>query len=1067
MKMPNARIPLTLLSALFPTLPITALAADYYNLDLSSPTGENRTLLPGDTVAHTGNGTAVTISGVNNALSGSGISVRSGVADIGSGALGVTVDSGGSLGLSDSHVSALGASQAQALTVRDAGSKAVLDNTTLETEGVLSHALQASNGARVEITGGSVITRGERSEGLYATGQGSSMDAGDLHINVLGHGSVAVHAEDGANITLDRARIESSDTSARWGGKGIVATRGSVTATHSHIVSSAGAGIDVSGGSVRFSDGTVDAHTDAVYLTTPSYPGGTLPPLSSVELRDVRLRSATAFGLNANSDNTRATLERVAILAEGNNVAGIWIPGANSVVDTKDSSIETSGRNSVGVSNRASVFTQDGGSITTRGTNAHGLYTSFYDPDGNSSSATSRVRNVAIETFGELAAGVISRASGAKTVLQDSSVITHGKGAYGLLANSARLELDGTRVRTFGASAPGLRMGNRGAAVTLDRVDLRTSGTDSVGIMAYASEAGVDNRLDIRDSHIETADGAAIAVNGSGFTAEVADSTIIGKSATGDGMLLNVKDMGATAARDVQLNAQRSRLEGDVLLDSGSAGIALRDHSLLTGALLDNAGRTLDRMSLDDSSLWRMRENSRVARLDNGGMVSFVTPDSAFKVLDVSGNLSGGGLFEMRTDLGAGQGDLLRIGGTVEGRHRLLVSNSGAEPPIDGGSLKIVQSEGGPGTFELANRDQVVDAGTYRYSLKSNDTAGGRPGDWSLFNTSRQPPTPDPDPIPEPAPGPVAPPATESLSTAANAAINTSAASTVQAIWQAEQASLVRRLGELRQGKDQGGVWIRGFGERQRLDNRGGRGFEQTVNGLQVGIDRVLAVDGGRWYLGGMTGTGSVDRRFPSDGKGSADGYHFGAYATRLDDSGWYVDSTIKASRIQQDFKVVATDGQPVKARTHQTAIGLSLEAGRQIALGQGWFVEPQVGASMIHASGAHYHASNGLRVDAGSGDSTQLRIGSRFGRRYDLPGGGAVQPYVKLGQVQEFDGKSTVRTNGIATRTDLSGGRTELGLGVAASLGNRHQLYADYEYANGSRQEKPWAVSAGYRYSW
>ncbi|BBN53710.1 hypothetical protein TRE132_18350 [Pseudomonas chlororaphis subsp. aurantiaca] len=95
------------------------------------------------------------------------------------------------------------------------------------------------------------------------------------------------------------------------------------------------------------------------------------------------------------------------------------------------------------------------------------------------------------------------------------------------------------------------------------------------------------------------------------------------------------------------------------------------------------------------------------------------------------------------------------------------------------------------------------------------------------------------------------------------------------------------------------------------------------------------------------------------------------------------------------------------------------------------------------------------------------LRVGSLLDRRYALPGGSAVQPYLKLGHTQEFDGKSTVRTNGIATRTGLSGGRNELGLGIAASLGTQYRLYADYEYVSGSTLDKPWSVSMGYRYTW
>ncbi|OLF55319.1 autotransporter outer membrane beta-barrel domain-containing protein [Pseudomonas chlororaphis] len=1045
---------------------------------MSTAEGENRKLLPGDTVTHTGPGAAITISGNNNALSGQGVAVQSGVPGTGSNIQGIKVQAGGSLDLSDGSINTLGEHTAQALVVNGAGSQAVLNDMTLKTEGAGSYAVHASGGGRVEITGGSVDTQGNSAYGLFATGNGTTISASNVLITTLGRESSGVRVEDGAHIVLDRAKLNTQDTSTQWGSKGLSVQRASATATNSNIVSAGGMGIYLSGGSVSFTNGSVDAYRDGVYLATPSYSNGATPPTSSIELRDAVVRSRMGFGLNINSHDARATLERVTIGTNGDYGSGIWLPSSNSQVTARDSRIETEGRSSLGVDNRAGTFTMDGGSITTHGASAHGLYASFQSYDGKSSGAANTVRNVAIETFGNNAAGVVSRTSGASTVLEGGSVTTHGENAYAMLANAASLKVTGTRVRTHGDFAPGLRMGNRGAAASLDGVDLQTSGKEAVGIMAYSSESGLDNTLAIRNSLIATEDGHAIEVAGSGFIAELNDSTVIGRSRTGDGVLLHVGDLNSIAARDVQLNAQRSRLEGDVLLDSGSASLNLRDHSQLIGTLRDNAGRTVDNLSIDDSSAWHMRGDSKVAQLDNAGTLSFVTPDSAFKVLDVSGNLSGGGLFEMRTDLGAGQGDRLRVAGTVEGTHRVLVRNSGAEPKTGGETLNIIQTGGGPGSFVLANRNQVIDAGTYRYELKK-DPQGQRKSssDWSLVNTHRLEPKPEPETTPKPDPEikpepptkpQIIPPATaHDLSTTANAAIDTSAASTVQAIWHAEKGTLVKRLGELRQGQDKGGVWTRGFGERQKLDNHGGRAFEQTVSGLQVGIDKALPVENGRWYVGVMSGISTADRRFAGEGKGNADSYQLGGYATWLGDNGWYLDSVLKANRVQQDFKVVATDGQSVKAKSHQHALGLSLEAGRQMPLGAGWFVEPQVELSTVHVGGTRYHASNGLQVDAGSDDSTQLRVGSRLGQRYELSGGGIVQPYIKLGRAQELDGKSSVRTNGIATRTDLSGGRTELGLGVSASLNNSHQLYADYEHASGSRLDRPWAVSAGYRYSW
>lgn len=1064
MKLQPTPISIAILMVLFPVIPLATAATAYPGIDLSTPDGETRVLMPGDTVTHADAGTAVNIRGANNALSGDGVSIQSGIAGTSVSTQGITVSAGGTLALSDSNITALGSLDASALVVRDAGSTATLNDTRIKTEGRYSHGVHAIDGGRIEMTGGAVSTQGDEAHGLNAAGTDAMITAHKTQITVLGEGASAVHAADGASVVLDRARLDAAATTNR-GGKGISVDRGTVTATNTDIVSVRGTGIHASGGSVSFSNGTIDAYLDGVYLTRA---GGAVFTPSEADLRDVVVHSETGSGIDASADGVHARLERVQISSNGSSVAGIRVP-SESVVAAKDVSIKMTGENGVGVDNRAGTVTLDGGSITTRGAHGHGIYVSeLYS--GSGSSATTTARDVAIETFGNAAIGVVSRLSGSSVVLEGGSVTTHGDTAYGLLANGARLEATGTIVRTVGDYSHGLMMGNQGAQASLDGVDIRTGGTGANGILAYSNTSGVDNTISIRNSHIEAANGNGISVEGSGLTANLADTTIIGRSRDGDGALLYVDERrpsspagDVVAAGHVQINAQRSYLEGDVLLDSGSASLTLRDHSLLTGALRTNAGRTVDTLSIDGSSTWRMRGNSAVARLDNAGTVSFATPGSAFKVLDVTGNLSGGGLFEMRTDLGAGQGDLLRIGGTVSGNHRVLVANSGAEPLAGGGSLKIIQSEGGPGSFVLANRDQLVDAGTYRYALKSSDTVGGRATDWSLVNSGDL----SPEAVAPPDLSQIAPPGPDDLSTAANAAINTSSASTAHAIWYAEKGTLAKRLGELRQGKNEGGIWVRGFGERQKLDNRGGRSFAQTVGGLEVGADKSLAVEGGRWYVGGMTGYSSTDRRFRDEGTGGADSYHLGGYATWLADAGWYVDGVFKANSIQQNFAVVATDGQSVKADSHQNAIGVSVEAGRQIPFGVGWFVEPQVELSLLRASGASYRASNGLQVDAGSGNSMRLRVGSLLGRRIALANGNAVQPYVKLSLSQELDGRSTVRTNGVATRTDLSGSLAELGVGVAASLGTNHHLYADYGYASGARLDKPWAVSMGYRYSW
>ena len=146
-----------------------------------------------------------------------------------------------------------------------------------------------------------------------------------------------------------------------------------------------------------------------------------------------------------------------------------------------------------------------------------------------------------------------------------------------------------------------------------------------------------------------------------------------------------------------RLDAVRSNLFGDVLVDGGSLQLSLADHSSLDGAIKGGSRDT--QLSLDDSSVWTLRGDSQLTRLANNGVVEFADPGlaGAFKQLQVSGDLEGDGHYIMNTDLGLQQGDRLIVGGQVTGNNDILVRNSGSEPGAEGQSLTLVQSAGGPG----------------------------------------------------------------------------------------------------------------------------------------------------------------------------------------------------------------------------------------------------------------------------------------------------------------------------------------------------------------------------------
>lgn len=274
-----------------------------------------------------------------------------------------------------------------------------------------------------------------------------------------------------------------------------------------------------------------------------------------------------------------------------------------------------------------------------------------------------------------------------------------------------------------------------------------------------------------------------------------------------------------------------------------------------------------------------MTGDSQLGRLSlDNGQVSFV--GQPFSTLTVDGDLTGNGSFLMRTDLAALQGDLLKVGGQVGGDHTLVVEDSGNDPVIANGELMLVDGNGGAGRFGLYGGH--VDAGAFRYTLQQQGD------DWFLVNTAGVPGADSPGP--------------EHLSAGANAAIASQTAAAT--LWAAQMDTLVKRFGELRLGKDDGGVWTRAVGSRFNIAEHSSRAFSQNNTGVEIGADKAIALATGKVYVGGMLGTAQSSLNFGDGASGKIDSKMVGAYATYLDDNGVYVNGVLKYARLDNDLKL-------------------------------------------------------------------------------------------------------------------------------------------------------------------
>ncbi|WP_165939590.1 autotransporter outer membrane beta-barrel domain-containing protein [Pseudomonas vancouverensis] len=725
-----------------------------------------------------------------------------------------------------------------------------------------------------------------------------------------------------------------------------------------------------------------------------------------------------------------------AVHTEGASATGLQ-GSASSGVDTtmtvQRSSVVTDGQSAVGadfygISTARQALTMDQSSITTHGYSAHGLQVQGgAASSGDPIVAGVQLKDSSIEVFGDNASGARVLGTGASVALQDSDIAVHGTGAGIALETGGTVTVDG------------------GSIVAQNN-----------GVTFRGTAASQTNTLAVQNSRLANTDGIALTVTGKGaanmtFTNSRIDS--------GAGGLLDASGGSQTM---FALN-DHSQATGDVAV----AGDTQVDMALDNGSQWQGAGNGINNLSLTQGSTWHMTGDSSVNNLSlSASTVQFEhTPGGDFKTLTVDGDLTGNGNFAMNTDLSTQQGDLLRVNGQTSGSHTLLIADSGVEPSAGGQQLMVVNGHGGDGAFAL--QGEHVDVGAFRYDLKKSAD------NWYLVNSAVVDPTLPVDPGTPTEPGnpgspgnpPVIDPNPGNLSNGANAAV--AAQSAAASLWNAQMNALVKRLGDLRMGKDDGGVWARGIGKSYKVDGGSSRGYDQNVTGLEIGADKAIPVQGGKVYLGAMVGSAHSDLDFGAGSSGDVDSKMGGVYATWIDDSGLYLDSVLKYSHFDNDIKSVTNVGEAVKGSDSTHGLGMDVEVGKRYNLEKGWFVEPQLELTAIKSQGSKYTTSNGLKVKSDDIDSLQSRVGALFGRNIHLDNGMQAQPYLKASYVTEHAGASDVNVNGYKLKADLPGNRAEVGFGTILQVSEHSKISLDAEYSKGHDIEEPYGINVGYRYLW
>ncbi|WP_161492460.1 autotransporter outer membrane beta-barrel domain-containing protein [Brucella pituitosa] len=604
---------------------------------------------------------------------------------------------------------------------------------------------------------------------------------------------------------------------------------------------------------------------------------------------------------------------------------------------------------------------------------------------------------------------------------------------------------------TAGSTITGMRNGVRITNINLGSVD-------------YGRTLIVDG------STITSNTGAAISVVGSALLPDArADITIANGSVlhSGNGNLLEVDRFSSA-----KFTNDASALEGNIVVEEGgSANVSLRNMASIKGVLSNVAALQI----ASGSSLILTGDSSVDSLTLDTGIVEISAADSTVYNTLTLGSLSGRGTFIYNTNLGVPEGDKLVITGTAEGTHQLYARSTGVSPTEEN-ALTLVETNGGHATFTL--RNNVVELGVYKYYLNRSGT------NWVLAGKKNIDPV-DPvvpndptctqgvdcpvDPVnpvnPDSPVGPVAPqPQPTDLSESAMSAIALHAAAAN--VRYSETAALRQRLGNIRMGKRENGVWGRTYGRGIKGNGANDVAFDQTIWGLQAGAETEVILSGVPIVLGGFGGYSNSKVKLDGGSEGDIDSTYAGIYGAWLGEGGLYVDGQFQINHLSTDASVVMVDGVGASGGYHAMAFGGEAEAGRAYDLGNDWFATPFARLSAVRIGSFDYQLNNGLVVDGDADRSVQGRIGATFGIHRKLENGGVFQPYIRLAVAQEFIDRNKLMINSIDFNNAFNGTRGEVGTGFAYQLADTLQLHADVDFSAGKSLHRNWGGNFGLSYN-
>lgn len=273
--------------------------------------------------------------------------------------------------------------------------------------------------------------------------------------------------------------------------------------------------------------------------------------------------------------------------------------------------------------------------------------------------------------------------------------------------------------------------------------------------------------------------------------------------------------------------------------------------------------------------------------------------------------------------------------------------------------------------------------------------------------------------------------------------------------WRQEDATLGKRLGDLRQGEGDQGFWVRLNRGEFKYDNA-----KNQNNFFQLGYDKAS----GDWHYGAAISRNSGKTSY-GDATAKNRSLALTLYGTWLGNKGHYADIVLKEGHLSNDYDIYAPIGF---THGHYKTWGSSISAeyGREIAMGDKAYFTPQAQLSWLRIAGKDYTTANGISISQDSQSSTIGRLGFELGSKLGDKG----NVYARASVLHDFGGSADTRLsyNGVTTTysNDLGDTWYEAGIGFNLKTKDNSYLYADVAKAFGGDYKTPWQWNVGMRWT-